>query len=136
MSNYESVVAQMQAVVVEKALTDAAFKAELIANPRATVEKTFNVTLPAEVKIEVQQAPANTVVLSLPYELSGGADGELSDSDLEAVAGGSKAGATKFFTAVGSGLGVAAGGAAIIGTEGAAGTLLAKPMDTMIKKCF
>ena len=135
-NNYESIVAKMQAAVIEKATTDAAFKAELKANPRATVEKVFNVTLPAEVKIEVQQAPANTVVLSLPYQIEGGKDGELSDSDLESVAGGSKSGATAFFKGFGSGLGLAAGGAAIIATEGSAAGVLAQPMGTMVDKCF
>lgn len=102
MVNYQSAINDMQAVVIERATKDPAFKAELMSNPRATIEKLFSVELPAEVQIEVKQTPTNTVILNLPWEIQLGADGELSDQDLESVSGGSKAGAKKFFTAIGS----------------------------------
>ena len=106
MSNYDAQVSKMQSVVVAKAIADAAFAAELKANPRAAVEKVFKVTLPAHIAIQVNEAPANTVVVNLPHTAAVAPSGELSDADLEAVAGGSKSGAEAFFTGVGSVAGV------------------------------
>lgn len=57
----------MQAHVTAKALADEAFRKELLGNPRATIEKEFEVELPAHIQIQVQEAAANTVVVTLPH---------------------------------------------------------------------
>lgn len=87
--NQAEIIKQMHDHVVIKALQDPAFRTALVANPRATVEKEFNITLPADFKLNVIESPANTLSVVLPRVSAVAADGELSDSDLEAVAGGS-----------------------------------------------
>lgn len=93
----QAIIAQMNTVVIAKALTDAAYRAALLEDPRAVVEREFGVALPAGFTLEVVEAKADSHVIVLPYAPAVGADGELSDADLEAVAGGSKAGAREFF---------------------------------------
>jgi hypothetical protein len=133
MQNYQHMIADMQAVVIARATEDKAFKAELLANPRATVEKVFNVEIPSDVKVEVKQSAANTVTLVLPWEIEPSKGGELSDSDLEAVSGGSKAGATSFFNKVGSG--IAFGGTAIVGGATGTASLLESSAISVAKTC-
>lgn len=72
--------------VITKALTDAAFKKELLANPNAAIEKAVGFKLPAGVKIKVVEDSASAVHLVLP---AAPAKGALSDKELEGVAGGS-----------------------------------------------
>ena len=137
MDAQQATILKMQALVMDKALKDPSFKAELLANPRAKIESTFKLTLPAHIQIQVQEAAANTVVVTLPHAAIAGADGELSDSDLEAVAGGSKSGATAFFEDVGSGLGVGAASAAIIpmGAIGE-GAFMMDVANITLNECF
>jgi hypothetical protein len=78
------------AAVVQKAILEPAFRAALLANPKATIEKVLNVKLPATLNLKVIEATQTEYTVVLPYQAKVGAAGELSDSDLEAVAGGSK----------------------------------------------
>ena len=55
----------------------------LIAQPRETLQKELNVTVPPSVQLEVVEETAQKLCLVLPA-----AQGELSDLELEAVAGG------------------------------------------------
>jgi hypothetical protein len=71
--------------VVAKALTDAAFKAELLKNPAAAVEKATGVKVPAGTTIKVVENSASVVHLVLPAHA---APGSLTDADLKKVAGG------------------------------------------------
>lgn len=71
--------------VIAKALKDPAFKAELLKNPAAAIEKAAGVKIPAGVTVKVVEDSATTVHLVLPAAASKGA---LSDSDLGKVAGG------------------------------------------------
>jgi hypothetical protein len=98
----EQTLGAMHAVVQAKAAQDAAFRAELLANPRAAVEKLFGTALPAHVKLQAVEQPADTYVVVVPTAAAVGAGGELSDADLEAVAGGSKSGAKQFFNDIGN----------------------------------
>ncbi|MDB5101341.1 MAG: nitrile hydratase-like protein [Cyanobacteria bacterium RYN_339] len=92
----------MENILVAKALQDANFRKELLANPKSVAEREFGITIPADIKIAAIQSPADTLTIVVPYVPAVGADGELSDADLESVAGGSKAGARSFFNGVGN----------------------------------
>ena len=94
----------LKALVAAKATHDAAFRAEVLANPRAAIEKLFGIDLPAHVKLQAIEEPADTHVVVVPRAAAVAPDGELSDDDLEAVAGGSKKSAKKFFNTVAGGL--------------------------------
>jgi hypothetical protein len=74
-----------RAEVVKKALTDPAFKAALLQDPKAAVEKAFGLKLPAGVSIKVVEDSASVVHLVLPPSP---AKGPLPDSALSQVAGG------------------------------------------------
>jgi hypothetical protein len=109
MSETQVTAEHLKFVAAQKAAEDDAFRAELLSNPRAAIEKLFNVELPAQITLKAIEEPADTYTVVVPAKVAAGKDGELSDSDLEAVAGGSKSGAKTFFTGVGSALGVVAG---------------------------
>jgi hypothetical protein len=91
-------VSNLNAAVVNKAIQEPAFRAQLLANPKAAVEKALNAPLPAGITLKVIEAGKTDFTVVLPYQAKTSANGELSDSDLESVAGGSKSGATQFFT--------------------------------------
>jgi hypothetical protein len=78
--------------VVKKDLTDPAFKAELLKDPRAAIEKATGVKVPAGTTIKVVEDSASTVHLVLPAERAKGA---LSESELGKVAGGGGGGYTQ-----------------------------------------
>jgi hypothetical protein len=73
---------QAEAKVINKALTDPAFKAALLANPKAALESEFGVKLPANLEVNVVQEGANSATLVLPH--SGGQ--ELSEAELSSGA--------------------------------------------------
>ena len=80
----------IEQLIVDKAREDKAFKQELLNNPKAAIAKELNVELPAELEIEVAQQTPQKLYLVLPLEvaLEEEAGGELSEEQLEAVAGG------------------------------------------------
>lgn len=108
MSNPELTPADLKRHVEALAAQDDAFRASLLADPRAAVERLLGVALPAQIRLQAIEEAPDTYVIAVPAKLAAAADGELSDDDLEAVAGGSKAGAKKFFNNVGSGTGLLA----------------------------
>ena len=74
--------------VVNKAWDDAQFKSELVANPKAAIESATGLKVPESVNIVVNdQTDGDTVYLNIPakpdYESM-----ELTDEQLEQVAGG------------------------------------------------
>jgi hypothetical protein len=78
---------QLETRVVGKALKDGSYRQELMANPRAAVEQELGVELPADMQIRVvEMETPNTLYIILPPQQQ--ASGELSDADLESVAGG------------------------------------------------
>jgi hypothetical protein len=80
----------IEQIVINKAMKDEAFKQELFRNPKGVIAKELNVELPAEIEIEVVQQTPQKLYLVLPLEvkLQEDADEELSEEQLEAVAGG------------------------------------------------
>lgn len=76
--------------VVKKALTDPKFKADLLKNPAAALEKAFGVKVPAGTTIKVVEDSASTVHLVLPKAAASGK--ALSDAELASAAGGASSG--------------------------------------------
>ena len=70
--------------LVERAKKDPAFKSLLLSDTRKAVEDELKIQLPSNVSFHVVQETAKEVYVVLPEEESR----ELSDKDLESVAGG------------------------------------------------
>jgi hypothetical protein len=79
---------ELEQRVIQKAQQDSEFRSRLLADPKAALEQELGTSLPAGVQVQVVEETSNSIYLVLPQASSGGAGGELSDQDLEAVAGG------------------------------------------------
>ena len=84
----------VQAQIVAKALNDGNFKRSLLSNPRAVIGREMGFELPADLKIHVVEETPNALYVVLPHS-AGAAGSELSDAELEAVAGGKGSMGTK-----------------------------------------
>lgn len=87
--------------VVQKAWGDEAFKAELVANPVAAIEKVTGgkLSIPEGKKIVVRdQTGESTVYINIPAMPE--ADVELNEAELERVAGGCQHGDSGTFTII------------------------------------
>ena len=71
-----------------KSLKDAEFRQQLLANPKSAIEAAMGVNIPENLEIKVMEESANHLILTITPELSDSAN-ELSEEQLEAVAGGS-----------------------------------------------
>lgn len=68
-----------------KAWVDKGFRKALIADPKKAIEELFSITLPEKLKFSVLEEKQDCITIVLPSQLN---DGELSDDQLDAVAGG------------------------------------------------
>jgi hypothetical protein len=82
---------EMQDLLGKFAIEDSTYRDALLKNPRAVIEKQFNTSLPANVTVRAIEESADTVYVLVPPSTA--QVGELDDSDLEKLAGGS--GSTK-----------------------------------------
>lgn len=82
--------------IVQRSTEDDNFRAQLLRDPKATIEQEVGVSLPAEIEICVVEETAQTVYLVLPTSTPAPdtSHDELSDRDLENVAGGWTGGST------------------------------------------
>ena len=81
--------AEMERRLVQRSIEDDAFRRRLIEDPKGAVEQELGMRLPEEVRVVTVEETSDTIYLVLPSTLMAGAEGgELSDKDLEAVAGG------------------------------------------------
>jgi hypothetical protein len=81
---------EMERRLVERSLQDGAFRRRLLEDPRAAVEEELGTRLPEGVRVVAVEETPDTIYLVLPGASPlGGEGGELSDGELEAVAGGS-----------------------------------------------
>ncbi len=78
----------IEAHMIAQAWKDDAYKQELLSNSKAVIEREFGVQLPAKVNVHVMEEDSTNLYFVLPSRpnLS---NTELSDEQLEAVAGGS-----------------------------------------------
>ena len=73
---------EMRAKVMDKAATDADFRARLLSDPKAALAQELSVTIPDSLIVEVHEESGATAHLVLPPH------SKLSEGDLQAVAGG------------------------------------------------
>lgn len=85
---------EMERRIVRRSLEDESFRQQLLADPKAAVERELGTPLPEGVRVVAVEETTDTVFLVLPHTSTGSRAGELSDQDLEAVAGGTGAWAT------------------------------------------
>ena len=75
--------------LIERSLEEEAFRRRLLDDPKATVEEELATRLPEGVQVRALEETADTIYLVLPFRSTEGQEaGELSDRELEAVAGG------------------------------------------------
>ena len=86
-----------QLTLLAKAWHDAAYKQALLQDPKGVIAREFGTGVPAEVAVQVVAEDAHTQYLVLPPALE---DLELSDEQLEQVAGGEMVVATTFMVTV------------------------------------
>ncbi|MBO3462768.1 NHLP leader peptide family RiPP precursor [Aetokthonos hydrillicola Thurmond2011] len=79
----------IESLIISKAWVDENFKQEVLSNPKAVIARELNTQIPDGVEVKVLEETPTTYYLSLPMKPSVSAEGELSDQELEAVAGGS-----------------------------------------------
>jgi hypothetical protein len=74
--------------LIQRSLEDEEFRQRLLAEPRAAIEQELGGRLPESVEVRVVEESADTIYLVLPSASRVGQGGELSDLELESVAGG------------------------------------------------
>jgi hypothetical protein len=80
--------AEMERRIVQRSIEDDAFRQRLLEDPKAAVEQELGSQLPEEVRVVTVEETPDTIYLVLPSTSAVGEGGELSDQELEAVAGG------------------------------------------------
>jgi len=81
--------AEMERRLIEKSVEDESFRQRLIEDPKGAVEQELGTRLPEDVRVVAVEETAETIYLVLPSRSTEGQEaGELSDRELEAVAGG------------------------------------------------
>ena len=81
--------AEMERKLIQRSMEDEDFRQRLLEDPKAAVERELGTQLPEEVRVVAVEETAETIYLVLPFVSPDAQEvGELSDRDLEAVAGG------------------------------------------------
>jgi hypothetical protein len=78
----------VQEQIITKAMKDETFRQRLLSNPRETLERELGITLPRGVGVQVHENTPTIRHLVLPMKPPVGEAVELSDAQLEQVAGG------------------------------------------------
>ena len=77
----------LAAQLIAKAMQDAPFRPELLRDPKGVFERELGFSIPANVTVQVVEKSPTEVYLVLPQRATG-PGAELSDAELEGVAGG------------------------------------------------
>lgn len=80
--------AEMERRLVQRSMEDESFRQRLLEDPKAVVEQELGKRLPEEVRVVIMEETADTVYLVLPSISAVGEGTELSERELETVAGG------------------------------------------------
>jgi len=80
--------AQLESQLIVKAAADTAFREQLLANPRKAIASIIGKELPGEIEVTVFEETPNRLCLVLPPQPAPTGEIELSEADLEGVAGG------------------------------------------------
>jgi hypothetical protein len=83
--------AEMKRRLIERSLQDDVFRQQLLADPRAIIEREIGTQLPEGLRVVALEETADTIYLVLPNTSSVGEGGEIADRELDAVAGGEAA---------------------------------------------
>jgi len=78
----------IESAIIAKAWSDDNFKQELLNDPKTAIAENFQMQIPDSIEVQVLEELPNTYYFSIPVKPSVSAEGELSDEELEAVAGG------------------------------------------------
>jgi hypothetical protein len=84
----ESGRAEMERMLIERSLQDEDFRRRLLEDPEATIERALGFRVPEEVRVVAVEETRDTIYLVLPSVSPLGQGEELSDRELEEVAGG------------------------------------------------
>lgn len=78
----------IESALIAKAWTDENFKQELLSDPKTAIAQTLQMEIPETIDVQVIEETPTTFYLTIPAKPIFSAEGELSDEELEAVAGG------------------------------------------------
>ncbi len=78
---------RLEAQLIDRAMKDDTFREELVRDPKGVFARELGITMPATIDVQVLEEGPTTVYLVLP-QAPATVGAELSDAELEAVAGG------------------------------------------------
>ena len=79
---------ELERRLIDRSLQDESFRQRLLDDPKGTIEHDLGSRLPESIEVRVVEESADTIYLVLPSASPTGQGGELSDQELDAVAGG------------------------------------------------
>ena len=79
---------QLEQQLIEKAMKDESFRKQLIENPGAAIEAEFGMKIPGTMNIKVLEEDPKTFFLILPHFDKHDQEIELTEAELQRVAGG------------------------------------------------